>query len=121
MLPKIDKKILQKPEPFYPKQMNRYSDKENNITKLKKLREFLENKSINVEEKYTEWYSHNANVISSIAYGNKTPDLPHDLALQESDRSKANTSEVSRKKKKIQQPLDVIVRWSMERKEQQNL
>lgn len=45
MLPHIDKKNLQKPENIYPKQKISCPDKENNISRLKKLREFLENKS----------------------------------------------------------------------------
>jgi hypothetical protein len=41
MLPKIDRKSIPKPESFYPKPKTNPDDKENNISRLKKLREFL--------------------------------------------------------------------------------
>lgn len=51
MLPKIDRKSIPKPEVFYPKLKTNSNDKENNISRLKKLREFLENKSIEIDRK----------------------------------------------------------------------
>ncbi len=51
MLPKIDQKPTRKPDFFYPKIKINLSDKENNISRLKMLREFLENKSIQVDKK----------------------------------------------------------------------
>ena len=51
MLPKIDKKPTSKPEFIYPKQKTNLNGKENNISRLKKLREFLENKEIEIDRK----------------------------------------------------------------------
>lgn len=51
MLPKIDQKPTRKSDSFYPKIKTNPSGKENNISRLKMLREFLENKSIQIDKK----------------------------------------------------------------------
>ena len=115
MLPKIDQKPTRKPDSFYPKIKTYPSGKENNISRLKMLREFLENKSIQIDKKQSQRYSQNLAVNSSIEYINISNMITPDLSLQESDRAKANTSEVSRKKKKILPQLEMLERWSMDR------
>jgi hypothetical protein len=82
MLPKIDKQVLSRYEPFYPKHKINSSDKENNISRLKKLREFLENKSTDIEKKEVQRYSKKTGVNSSLNNANNLHALSLDYSLQ---------------------------------------